>query len=1050
MSDTIFPSSGTGGTITEDITPTLPDGMHDLQDEVQTITVTSPDGTLQTGDVLLANTMPEAEYMYGCTPTAVGMLFGYYDLYGYRGADFSALIDGDVDLKSRGTDGNAYDMDAFDTVLGRAIASQDYVYRFYSRGDLDIITGNKAGSYWTTSAEEELEYSFVNGGEGPDIRTDVWNCIADYLGTGQIWRGNDNLSTSISQSTLEEILNYNSIINYICGDIERPVDWRYTSMLYGLSLYIESKGYLLDRKITGTFVVDAAGGSFTFEDYKAEIDAGRPVLISLEGHSMVGYGYNPETNEIIFDDCYRADQRMVWGGTYLYSDMDLPLQSITVIGLMGGGVTDIAVTPVSVDSEEIFFTSNAVPFASGDYCRFGDPVSVNFSVSNLGTTSCGAFEVTVYVDGKQSKTVSVLSIEGNSSSEYTDIPLDALAPGLHTVRVIADEANEIQETSGVNNVLEQKLMVLKDGANVVTGIKAVNAGQVSPNDYVASGWQMHILSGGTASGTVVRGIVTNVAANGVISYLPSLAVVSQGGLVQDAVVYEYGQIQLAGTGEDLHVFEKGTVVVQTGGTITGKLTVENGGGVSMEEGTVLDFDLTRTTAGAAALVNDLSVIQGTPLYTLTVDGTEASGTYSLADGAADFAGTISVVNTSGESLGTLTAGESITVGSVSYKLNLTDSVLSATVGMSVPEPEPPGNLAGTPEKVSWQATGAEQFIVDYSTDNFEHVIRVVTTGNAIDTPDLPAGTYQWRVKVDGNSDWAVGEAIVSEAENDSSPKVVQSNEDGGDDLFFASPIGTWSSIYYANHVGSLNDGWGGTNELVSASGKGRIRDLFFGSTDPNVLCLTDGENGDAIFVDDIYTDPPESEVEQTARLYRIQEIRAGAGDDIVDMTSQRFEYTGGGLTIRGGVGDDTIWANKGDNFLFGDAGNDRIVGASGNDVIAGGIGNDSMHGGGGSDVFAFCENWGADTVEQLASGTVTLWFISGNESNWNAETLTYVHGENSVTVSGVAADKIILKFGENSPEDAAQFAALSGIGAFDAFTSQRVFEESGKGILAGE
>ena len=124
------------------------------------------------------------------------------------------------------------------------------------------------------------------------------------------------------------------------------------------------------------------------------------------------------------------------------------------------------------------------------------------------------------------------------------------------------------------------------------------------------------------------------------------------------------------------------------------------------------------------------------------------------------------------------------------------------------------------------------------------------------------------------------------------------------------------------------------------------------------------------------------------------------------------------------------------------------MGASGNDVIAGGIGNDRMHGGGGNDVFTFCENWGIDEVEQLASGSVTLWFASGSLENWNAETLTYTDGENSVKVSGGAADKITLKFGENSPEDAAQFASLSGIGAFDAFTSQLVFEESGKGMLA--
>jgi len=266
---------------------------------------------------------------------------------------------------------------------------------------------------------------------------------------------------------------------------------------------------------------------------------------------------------------------------------------------------------------------------------------------------------------------------------------------------------------------------------------------------------------------------------------------------------------------------------------------------------------------------------------------------------------------------------------------------------------------------------------------------------------------------------------------------VRSDEDGIDDLFFATPNGTWDSLYYAQHVGSVDDGWAGTNEFVSASGKGRIQNLYFGTSDSNILSLTDGENGDAIFLDDVYTGRPDELEEHTARLYRIEEIRAGAGDDIVDMTSQRFEYVGDGMTISGGAGNDTIWANKGDNWLFGDEGNDRIVGESGDDVIVGGVGNDRLHGGGGDDVFTFCENWGKDTVQQLADGTVTLWFVSGDESNWDASTMTYTDGDNSVKVTGVTTDRIELKFGDDDLE----YDELADLGAFDAFTSHCVFEE---------
>ena len=274
------------------------------------------------------------------------------------------------------------------------------------------------------------------------------------------------------------------------------------------------------------------------------------------------------------------------------------------------------------------------------------------------------------------------------------------------------------------------------------------------------------------------------------------------------------------------------------------------------------------------------------------------------------------------------------------------------------------------------------------------------------------------------------------------PKFVRSNADGNADAFFVNAVGAWGNGYAAQHVSSINDTWGGTKERLSLVGKNKLTDIIEGSTtDANVLLMTDDSNGDALFVDDIYSASPGELGLSQSRIAQIDEIRAGAGNDIVDMTSNKFEYTGGGMTIRGGDGDDTIWANKGDNFLFGDAGNDRIVGASGNDVIVGGTGNDRMHGGGGNDVFAFCNDWGADKVKQLGTGTVTLWFASGSEDNWNAETLTYTDGDNSVKVSGITSDKITLKFGDDGSD---QFATLSGMGAFFDATSERVFE----GILA--
>ena len=578
--------------------------------------------------------------------------------------------------------------------------------------------------------------------------------------------------------------------------------------------------------------------------------------------------------------------------------------------------------------------------------------------------------------------------------------------------------------------------------NAVSGLvlsnasATVHAGTTATDTTVNSNGKLEVFSGGMASGVTENGGYVYVADGATVTFTPNAV----SGLVLSNAS---ATVHAGTTATDTTVNSNGKLEFFSGGKATGQMSFEDGAVVSAYEGAILDFDISGLTPEAGARVNNLSIIQGTPVYTLTVSAEQAKGIYTLAEGAAEFNGTLTVQNVSGDALGTLAAGETLSVGETDYTLNLNEASLTLTIKEEEPVPAIPENLIGTKDRVSWDPAGAGGYVVEYSTDNFAHGLQVDTKGNAVDMLALPAGKYQWRVKFADGDQWADGNGIASD--NTPEPaKVLRSNADGSGDLFFASASGTWSSLYFAQHAGSVND-WGGTNELVSANGKNRIADLFFGSDDANILCLTDDENGDGIFVDDEYTELPEGIAEQQARIARIDEIRAGAGDDIVDMTSNRIEYTGDGLTIRGGDGNDVIWANKGDNMLFGDAGNDRIVGASGNDVIAGGIGNDRLYGGGGADTFVFCENFGADTVQQLESGSVLLWFASGSLENWDAGTLTYTDGENSVTVSGVAADRITLRFGD---DDSAQYDTLVSAGAFLGFTSEKIFEENDPGILA--
>ena len=246
---------------------------------------------------------------------------------------------------------------------------------------------------------------------------------------------------------------------------------------------------------------------------------------------------------------------------------------------------------------------------------------------------------------------------------------------------------------------------------------------------------------------------------------------------------------------------------------------------------------------------------------------------------------------------------------------------------------------------------------------------------------------------------------VAAAENVAESVLVQAVYDGMLDLFFAEATGKWTSGYVARHVGTLN-GWKGTGEEVNLNGKNKITDIFQGSGDDNILVLSDDVQGDALFVDDIYSATPNASFNNQSRLENLKEILAGAGNDVIDMTSDDLAYTGDGVTVRGGDGKDVIWAYSGSNKLFGDDGDDKIIGAAGNDLIVGGLGNDILHGGGGDDIFAFGvdENgngFGNDTITQREGGNITLWFEEGTVVTTVEENKLYTYGNGcSIKIDG--------------------------------------------------
>ena len=209
---------------------------------------------------------------------------------------------------------------------------------------------------------------------------------------------------------------------------------------------------------------------------------------------------------------------------------------------------------------------------------------------------------------------------------------------------------------------------------------------------VNSGGSMRVSAGGTATQITENGGYVEVNTGATAEFAPNeftglvlynFATVHSGTTATDATLNMGGLLVYdGGLANGVTVKNIGRLSIYDGGKVTGKVTFETGAKATAEAGAILDFDLTQTTAGADALVNDLSFVRDLPLtYTLTVSGSEATGTYKLAGNAAGFDKTITVKNTSGESLGTLTVGgDTLFTKSSGYTLTLgADNTLSVDI-----------------------------------------------------------------------------------------------------------------------------------------------------------------------------------------------------------------------------------------------------------------------------------------------------------------------------------------------------------------------------------
>ena len=191
-----------------------------------------------------------------------------------------------------------------------------------------------------------------------------------------------------------------------------------------------------------------------------------------------------------------------------------------------------------------------------------------------------------------------------------------------------------------------------------------------------SSW-LHIYSGGTATSNTISS--------------NSWAHVYWGGTATSNVINSSGYltVQDSGTADTTLLHSGGYMRLYAGAilkgetNVGGKVTVTRAGTSATEDvirayGAKINFLVSERTASDESIVTDLGMIMGAT-YFVTVSAVQQSGTYRLADGAKDFTGSITVMNTTGKALGALTVNGTLSAGNYQYTLNKSEETLSLTV-----------------------------------------------------------------------------------------------------------------------------------------------------------------------------------------------------------------------------------------------------------------------------------------------------------------------------------------------------------------------------------
>ncbi len=263
--------------------------------------------------VMLTN-VPAYDWSFGCSATAAAMMAGYYDNHGYPGI-YTGPANGGVAPMNNSIWGSA-------TINGEV---RSLCPLSATRQGLDgRATRGHVDDYWISA-----------GSSAPDPFIGNWpqheygDCTADFMKTNQSEYGNSDGSTIYAF--------------YVDGSPFTGTEGADGN--FGLRLFFESR----EVEVFGYFNQYISGyngnlSGFTFEQYKQQIDAGRPVIIQLAGHSVLGVGYDDTGQKVYVHNTWDYGvSELTWGGIYA----DMQHYAVSVIELVPMANTILTIDPAN-------------------------------------------------------------------------------------------------------------------------------------------------------------------------------------------------------------------------------------------------------------------------------------------------------------------------------------------------------------------------------------------------------------------------------------------------------------------------------------------------------------------------------------------------------------------------------------------------------------------------------------------------------------------------------------------------------------------------------